>query len=148
MTKLDFIVAGGGIIGMSTARELAIRGASVALIDKGELGKEASWAAGGILSSMRPWMENPASAELSEQGKLLYPQYLNKDEFPSFQDLINKNIDWLADAAKELLKETSETNSFVHPDVHAWWKKLVEMKEEKERKQQGNRWGKTNVTVR
>lgn len=75
MTKFDFIIVGGGIIGMTTARELALRGASVAIFDKGELGQEASWAAGGILSSMRPWTENPVSAELSEQGKLLYPRY-------------------------------------------------------------------------
>ena len=82
MTKFDFISIGGGIIGMTTARELAVRGANVALIEKGELGKEASWAAGGILSSMRPWSENPASAELSEHGKLHYPQFINslKDE--------------------------------------------------------------------
>lgn len=77
MTKYDFIIIGGGIIGMTTARELAVRGASVALIEKGELGKEASWAAGGILSSMRPWTENPASAELSEHGKIYYPRYIN-----------------------------------------------------------------------
>ena len=75
MAKFDFIVVGGGIIGMTTARELAMQGASVALFDKGELGKEASWAAGGILSSMRPWAEHPASAELSGQGKTDYPKY-------------------------------------------------------------------------
>jgi len=66
--------------------------------------------------------------------KLLYPQYLNEDEFPSFQDLINENIDWLGDAAERLLKETSKTNSFVHPNVSNWWKKLVEMKEEKKKR--------------
>ncbi len=77
MKKYDFIIIGGGIVGMTTARELAMRDASVAVIEKGELGKEASWAAGGILSSMRPWTENPASAELSEHGKMRYPQYIN-----------------------------------------------------------------------
>ncbi len=61
---------------MSTARELAVRGANVALIDKGKSGQEASWAAGGILSSMRPWSENSASAELSEHGKTCYPAYV------------------------------------------------------------------------
>jgi glycine oxidase len=75
MTKYDFIIVGGGIIGMTTARELAMRGFSVALFDKGGLGMESSWAAGGILSSMRPWAEHPASAELSEQGKIRYPDY-------------------------------------------------------------------------
>ncbi len=76
MSNFDYIVVGGGIIGMTTARELAIQGAKVALFDKGELGKESSWAAGGILSSMRPWVESPASVALSEQGKILYPDYV------------------------------------------------------------------------
>lgn len=76
MTKFDYIIVGGGIIGMATARELALQGACVALIDKGKLGQEASWAAGGILSSMRPWTENPVSAELSECGKSLYPTFV------------------------------------------------------------------------
>jgi glycine oxidase len=76
MSNFDYIVVGGGIIGMTTARELAYQGASVALFDKGKLGKEASWAAGGILSAMRPWAEHPASAELSEQGKAFYPGYI------------------------------------------------------------------------
>jgi len=38
MSKRDCIVIGGGIIGMTTARELAIRGVSVSLFDKGKLG--------------------------------------------------------------------------------------------------------------
>jgi glycine oxidase len=76
MTKFEFIVIGGGIIGMMTARELAQNGASVAIFDRRELGMEASWAAGGILSAMRPWIEPPDSAELSEQGKIQYPAYI------------------------------------------------------------------------
>ncbi len=76
MSATDYIIVGGGIIGMMTARELAIQGAKVALFDRAELGKEASWAAGGILSPMRPWAEHPDSAELSERGKQLYPEYI------------------------------------------------------------------------
>ena len=72
----DCIVIGGGIIGMMTARELASRGQKVAIFDRGQLGLESSWAAGGILSSMRPWAETPASYSLSEQGKKLYPDYV------------------------------------------------------------------------
>ena len=82
MNKFDFIIVGGGIIGMATARELARRGLKVAIFDRGELGMEASWAAGGILSSMRPWTEKPEAFELSEQGKKIYPDYVSslKDE--------------------------------------------------------------------
>ncbi len=70
--KPDCLVIGGGVIGMFTARELALRGLSVSLFDKGLLGMESSWAAGGILSSMRIWSEHPFSAELSNEGKACY----------------------------------------------------------------------------
>ncbi len=76
----DFIVIGGGVIGMTTARELASRGAKVALFEQGQLGMEASHAAGGILSSMRPWAENPASAELSELSQAVWPGFARELE--------------------------------------------------------------------
>lgn len=47
----DVVVIGGGVIGLSVARELALRGArNVTLIERNELGQEASWAAGGIIA--------------------------------------------------------------------------------------------------
>jgi glycine oxidase len=47
----EVIIVGGGVIGLSIARELAHRGVSdIVLVDKGEPGQEASWAAGGILA--------------------------------------------------------------------------------------------------
>ena len=75
--KYDYIVIGGGIIGMTTARETAIRGASVAILDHQAFGNEASKVAGGILSPMRPWIENEHSVALSEQGKILYPNFVS-----------------------------------------------------------------------
>lgn len=47
----EIVIVGGGVIGLSIARELASRGVrDIVLCDKGELGQEASWAAGGILA--------------------------------------------------------------------------------------------------
>ena len=63
---------------MATARELAMRGLSVTLFDKGLLGRESSWAAGGILSSMRPWSEDPGSSELSNLGKECYADFVEE----------------------------------------------------------------------
>ncbi len=51
----DVIVVGGGLIGMLTARELALAGASVTLFERDETGRESSWAGGGILSPLHPW---------------------------------------------------------------------------------------------
>jgi len=45
----DVLVIGGGIIGLSTAYFLADAGRRVHVLDKGEFGREASWAGAGIL---------------------------------------------------------------------------------------------------
>src|SRR5262245_45969555 len=46
----DVVIAGAGIVGLSAACELARRGARCAIVDKGRPGRQASHAAGGILS--------------------------------------------------------------------------------------------------
>ena len=76
--KYDYIVIGGGIIGMTTAREIANRGASVAILDRQTFGNEASRVAGGILSPMRPWVENADSIALSNQSKILYTNFIQE----------------------------------------------------------------------
>ncbi|MEW6352830.1 MAG: glycine oxidase ThiO [Pseudomonadota bacterium] len=51
----DYLIIGGGVIGMLTARELARAGARVGLVERGAVGRESSWAGGGILSPLHPW---------------------------------------------------------------------------------------------
>ncbi len=46
----DIIVVGGGIVGCAVAYRLAKDGLAVTLVEKGDIGREASWAAGGILT--------------------------------------------------------------------------------------------------
>jgi glycine oxidase len=46
---LDCLIVGGGVIGLSLAWELAKRGRRVRVIDRGQPGREASWAGAGIL---------------------------------------------------------------------------------------------------
>lgn len=45
----ELIIIGGGVIGLSTALELASRGVEVTLLDRQATGREASWAGAGIL---------------------------------------------------------------------------------------------------
>ena len=46
----DVLIIGGGVIGLSIARELHKRGVErITLVEKGVCGEESSWAAGGML---------------------------------------------------------------------------------------------------
>jgi len=79
----DVVIVGGGVIGLSIARALALRGVSdVMLIERGQPGAEASWAAGGILA---PQVESDRADDffsLAAAGRDLYPAFAEslKDE--------------------------------------------------------------------
>src|SRR5436305_1715751 len=49
--QADVVIVGGGIIGLTTAYFLAREGVRVQVLDRGDLGREASWAGAGILPS-------------------------------------------------------------------------------------------------
>ena len=70
----DVIVVGGGIVGMLTARRLADEGHSVTLVERDRVGRGASRAAGGILSSLVPWESPPALADMMAVSMEILPE--------------------------------------------------------------------------
>lgn len=68
----DCLIVGGGVIGMMSARTLALSGAKVSLIDQSECGKESSWAGGGIISPLYPWLYSDLVNELSIKSQAIY----------------------------------------------------------------------------
>lgn len=67
------VVAGGGVIGLLAARELAIAGERVMLVERGRTGREASWAGGGILSPLYPWRFPQPVNRLAALSQRMYP---------------------------------------------------------------------------
>ena len=64
----DFLIVGGGVVGLTSARVLLQSGYRVTLIERGKVGREASWAGGGILSPLCPWDYHEAVARLALRG--------------------------------------------------------------------------------
>lgn len=77
MRSYDVVVVGAGIIGATTAFYLARGGKKVALIDKGEFGKEASFVAGGILTPVNIQDYPQEFAKRCRRAASIYPEFLN-----------------------------------------------------------------------
>lgn len=77
MKHWDVIIVGAGIIGLSLAIELNKRGMKVLLVDKGQPGREASWAAGGMLADFL--LETPpALRDLATASARMYPEFVHE----------------------------------------------------------------------
>ena len=69
-----YYVIGGGIIGLLTARDLVLAGKEVVILERNPIvGKEASWAGGGILSPLYPWHYPEATTVLAVWSQDVYP---------------------------------------------------------------------------
>ena len=79
----DVVIIGGGIIGLTVARALALRGVrDICLLERGSLGTESSFAAGGMLAPQAEADSRDDLFELLRQSRDLYPQFASslKDE--------------------------------------------------------------------
>lgn len=78
----DVIVIGGGIIGVSLAIELRKNGAAVLVVERGEPGREASQAAGGMLVDC-PWETRAPLQPLASASARMYPEFAYELEVES-----------------------------------------------------------------
>jgi glycine oxidase len=69
----DVAVVGGGIVGAAIAERLARDGRRVTLIERGAIGREASWAAAGLLTPVHPWNYPEPMLRLDAESLALWP---------------------------------------------------------------------------
>jgi glycine oxidase len=70
--KKDFLIIGGGVIGLTSAQALLQAGYHVTLVERGTVGREASWAGGGILSPLCPWDYQEPVTRLALRGMKMF----------------------------------------------------------------------------
>jgi glycine oxidase len=70
----DCIVVGGGVIGLTIARRLANDGLTVTLLERAQVGREASWAGAGVLAPPNPHRKD-AAAVLHRRSLAMYPDF-------------------------------------------------------------------------
>jgi glycine oxidase len=87
MKSFDAAIAGGGLIGSAIALELAQAGLSVAVFEKGEPGREASWASAGILSPAPETQGMIPIVPLAKASIGLYPEFVANVEGISGQNV-------------------------------------------------------------
>ncbi|HTH50550.1 MAG TPA: glycine oxidase ThiO [Pyrinomonadaceae bacterium] len=74
-TTTDILIIGGGVIGLSIARELHRAGIrDITIVDKGTCGREASWAAAGMLSPQAETDGPGPFLDLCLRSRDLYPE--------------------------------------------------------------------------
>src|SRR4051812_23431946 len=71
----DVVVVGGGVIGLSIARELA-RDGSVVLLERATVGEGTSWAAAGMLSPQSEADDEGPLFQLSMASLRMYGEYI------------------------------------------------------------------------
>ncbi|HEX4947036.1 MAG TPA: glycine oxidase ThiO [Blastocatellia bacterium] len=73
--SFDVAIIGGGVMGCAIAWQLGQAGARVLVIERGEIGHEASWAAGGMLAPLSEANQADAFFELAVASRAMYADF-------------------------------------------------------------------------
>ena len=99
MGAYDAVIVGGGLIGSSIAFELSSEKLRVALLDRQEPGREASWAAAGMLAPGPDSSDATALVPLGIESLRLYPEFIVAIERAS-----GKSVDFTRNGTFEVFR--------------------------------------------
>ena len=116
MKSWDAIVIGAGIIGLSLAIELNKLGLRVLVVEKGEPGREASWAAGGMLCDF-PAETRPELLALATTSARMYPEFVHELEDGSQLKIDLRSVGTLLFAVVETGPSPATTRANALPSV-------------------------------
>jgi glycine oxidase len=114
---VDVAIVGGGVIGLSSALRLAQAGARVVVIERGEVGREASWAAAGILGAQSEAQGPGPMLDFCLRSRALYPAL-------AAELLERTGIDVGFRACGALLLADGDARAAELRRAHAWQTKL------------------------
>lgn len=109
------VVIGGGVIGCLIALYLHRLGASPVILEKGNVGRESSWAGAGILCPIHPWLYPDSFTHLIDNSLSKYPA-LNE----MLLEMTGMSMQWLSSG---LLIPLLENDRIHHRDDALAWSK-------------------------
>lgn len=102
MEKFDVAIVGGGLIGCSIALELAAEKLKIVVLDKQQAGREASWAAAGMLSPAPDSARDLPLVPLAKESLRLYPEFVRAVEQAS-----GKPVDYIRRGTLQIFTASS-----------------------------------------
>lgn len=78
MSQTDCIIVGSGVAGLTSALRLARAGWRVTVLEREEIGREASWAGGGILCPLYGWRYPEPVMRLAAEGMAQYRRFADE----------------------------------------------------------------------
>lgn len=129
MRSPDVLIVGGGVIGCTLARELALAGLGVLLLERGRVGMGASTAAAGMLVPVPPPDAPPQLALLCRQAADGYEAWLARLRAEGADDVGYRRVGWLEVALDERQAEGLRRRN-ASPTGGAQWLSADELRRE------------------
>jgi glycine oxidase len=102
----DVLILGGGVIGLTAAHYLAREGLKVGVVDKGDFGREASWAGAGIIAPAGSSLPRDPYDQMRARSSAMFPRLSAELREATGVDngyLVCGGLEWLGEEREAVL---------------------------------------------